>query len=242
MADRDDPVAESTVQGDAGVVSRLEGTLDELAQSFEQRDWIELVATVVLSLAVLLAAWSAYQATRWSGEQAKAATTFTSTMTRWTDVTTVLTAQLIADDQTVAAWITMAADGNEVGMEAIEERVSDFLRPGFEAWLASAPPGEIPPGTPFDTPEFEESSGEILETRDALFEEAFAAAEAAGEANQTADNFVLVTVVMAAAMFFAGVGTKLRGRGVRIMMLAAASVLFIAGAVVIASLPQNVGF
>lgn len=79
-----------------------------------------MVATVVLSLAVLVAAWSAYQATRWSGEQAKAGSTFTSTLTRWRDVTTVVTAQLVADNQVVVAWISMAADGNEAGMEAIE--------------------------------------------------------------------------------------------------------------------------
>lgn len=68
------------------------------------------------------------------------------------------------------------------------------------------------------------------------------AAETAAEANQTADNFVLVTVVMAAAMFLARVGTKLQGRAVRIVMLGGALVLFVAGTAVVAMLPQNVGF
>jgi hypothetical protein len=242
MFDRDDRAGEVGFEGDAGVVSRLETTLDDLAERFEQRDWIELVATVVLSLAVLVAAWSAYQSTRWSGEQAKAANTFTSTLTQWTDITTQVTAQLVADNQALAAWITMAVDGNRRGMEAIEERVSPTLRPALDAWVGSAPPGEIPPGTPFDTPEYEESTGQILEARDALFEEAFDSAAAAADANQTSDNFVLVTVVMAAAMFFAGVGTKLRGTTVRAVMLGAALVLFVGGATVVALLPQNVGF
>jgi hypothetical protein len=37
------------------------------------RDWVEIIATVVLSLAAVATAWSSYQATRWNGEQAKAA-------------------------------------------------------------------------------------------------------------------------------------------------------------------------
>lgn len=241
MVDRDDAV-ETGAEDGPSIVSRLERTLDELASTFEQRDWIELVAAVVLSLAVLVAAWSAYQATRWSGEQAKATSTFTSTLTQWTDLTTIVTAQLVADNQALATWILAAASGNERGMEAVEERVSDTLRPAFDAWRAGAPPGDIPPGTPFDTPEYEASTGQILEVRNTLFEEAFDSAAVAGDANQTSDNFILVTVLMAAVMFFAGVGTKLRGRAVRVVMLAAALVLFVAGAVVVVSLPQNVGF
>jgi hypothetical protein len=242
MVDPGDQAMEVDVERDPGTVSRLERSLDELAARFEQRDWIELAATVVLSVAVLVAAWSAYQATRWSGEQAKAASTFTSTLTQWTDLTTIVTAQLVADNQAVASWILMAADANASGMEAIEERVSDNLRPAFEAWLASAPPGDIPTGTPFDTAEYDESAGQVLDARDTLFNEAFNAAAAAREANQTSDNFVLITVIMAAAMFFAGVGTKLRGRSVRVVMLGVATMLFVGGAVVVALLPQNVGF
>jgi len=37
-----------------------------------QRNYAELVATVLLSLAAVATAWSGYQATRWNGEQAKA--------------------------------------------------------------------------------------------------------------------------------------------------------------------------
>jgi hypothetical protein len=36
------------------------------------RDWVEIVATFLLSVAAIATAWSSYQATRWNGEQAKA--------------------------------------------------------------------------------------------------------------------------------------------------------------------------
>ena len=61
------------------------GRLDAIAQQrFNRTDWIELAATILLSLATIAAAWSAYQATRWGGVQANSfsasghmATTFT---------------------------------------------------------------------------------------------------------------------------------------------------------------------
>ena len=37
------------------------------------RDWVEILATVLLAVAAVATAWSGYQASRWNGEQAKAA-------------------------------------------------------------------------------------------------------------------------------------------------------------------------
>ena len=36
-----------------------------------RRDWVEIVATVLLALAAVATAWSSYPAARWNGEQAK---------------------------------------------------------------------------------------------------------------------------------------------------------------------------
>ncbi len=52
---------------------------------------------------------------------------------------------------------------------------------------------------------------------------------------------MLVAVIMASVLFFAGVGTKFKGRGVRLMMLAVAVLLFLGGFAFMISMPQNVG-
>ena len=46
---------------------------------------------------------------------------------------------------------------------------------------------------------------------------------------------------MASVLFFAGVGTKLKGRLVRLVMLAFGALLFLGGVSFMLSLPQNVG-
>jgi hypothetical protein len=35
-----------------------------------RRDWVEIVATLLLALAAVATAWSSYQASRWNGDQA----------------------------------------------------------------------------------------------------------------------------------------------------------------------------
>ena len=120
----------------------------------------------------------------------------------------------------------------------VAERFRDEFKPAFAAWSALVPEGETPPGTPFDLAEYAPAAEAEAERLNA---EADDFAEASAEANQTGDNFVLVAVIMASVLFFAGVGTKLKGRAVRLMMLAFAALLFLGGLGFMLSMPQNVG-
>ena len=65
------------------------------------------------------------------------------------------------------------------------------------------------------------------------------AAKTAAEANRTGDSLVLVTVIMASVLFFAGVGTKLKGQTMRITMLVVASLLCAAAIAAMLSLPHE---
>jgi hypothetical protein len=75
--------------------------LDEVAQDrFNRTDWIELAAAVLLALATIAAAWSAYQATRWGGEQASASRSALSAKSDATQQTTISGAQVQVDMKT----------------------------------------------------------------------------------------------------------------------------------------------
>ncbi len=218
--------------------------LDEIAQErFNRTDWIELAAAVILALATIVAAWSAYQATRWGGEQAKASRSALEARADASQLTTVLAAEVQIDVQLWIFWLQQAQldsrDGdNADGIAFVEERFREEFKPAFEAWLALAPEGEAPPGSPLDLPEYAPESQAQAERRLA---EAEAFADESADANQTGDNFVLTAVIMASVLFFAGVGTKLKGRLVRLIMLLFAALLFLGGLGFMLSLPQNVG-
>jgi len=219
--------------------SHLGRALDDLAHRFDQRDWVELAATVVLSLAVLVAAWSAYQASLWGGVQSANASQYTGSLTESSEVATLITAQMESDSQAMSTWLTMAAEDNERGMQILEERFDETLRPAFDAWIAGSTEGDIPPGLPQDLPEYVEGFEELLEVKSFHFTNATVAAEAAADANRTGDSFVLVTVIMASVLFFAGVGTKLKGQTMRITMLVVASLLCAAAIAAMLSLPHQ---
>lgn len=88
-------------------------------------------------------------------------------------------------------------------------------------------------------PEYLEGFDELLEVKSFHFTNASAAAEAAADANRTGDSFVLVTVILASVLFFAGVGTKLKGQAMRITMLVVASLLCAAAIAAMLSLPHQ---
>jgi len=213
--------------------------LDAIAQErFNRTDWIELAAAVILALATIVAAWSAYQATRWGGVQASSSRSAIEAKTDAAQQTSILGAQVQIDVQLWTLWLQQEADDNDDGAAFLEARFREEFRPAFESWIASVPEGEVPPGTPFDMPEYQPAA----ETEaDRLNADAGAFADVSAEANQTGDNFVLTAVIMASVLFFAGVGTKLKGRAVRLFMLLVAVLFFLGGVGFMLSLPQNVG-
>jgi hypothetical protein len=219
--------------------SQLSRALDDLVHRFDRVDWLELAATVVMSLAVLVAAWSAYQASLWGGVQAANASQYSAQLTESSEITTLITAQQESDAQVMSTWLTMAADDNEQGMQILEERFDDTLRPAFDVWIAGSIDGEVPPGLPQDLPEYEAGFKELLDAKNFYVAGATEATETAAEANRTGDSFVLVTVIMASVLFFAGVGTKLKGQSIRVTMLVIAGLLCTGAIVAMLSLPQR---
>jgi hypothetical protein len=212
---------------------------DAIAQErFNRTDWIELAATVLLSLATIAAAWSAYQSTRWGGVQANSYSAAAAKRTEATQQNSIYAAQSQID---VMAWISYLEHrqaGDEPGAAFLQDRFRQEFKPAFDAWMAQAAPGAYPPGTPFDLPQYQPEARRLANQLNAEADELAATAR---RANQLGDNFVLVAVVMASVLFFAGVGTKVKARGTRLFMLFAGFALFVAGVWFMLSMPQNFG-
>ncbi len=238
--ERDDGVASPDRQeSGSDAILPFGDRLDAIAQErFNRTDWIELAAAVLLALATVTAAWSAYQATRWGGVQANSYSAAAAKRTEATQQNGVYAAQVQIDVMVWISYLEHRQSGDTAGAAFLEQRFRKEFVPAFDAWLAQVPVGEIPPGTPFTLAEYEPEAERLAKQ---LNTEADDLAARARDANQTGDNFVLVAVIMASVLFFAGVGTKLKGRGVRLMMLIFAVLLFLGGLAFMLSMPQNVG-
>src|SRR3954470_19787220 len=82
------------------------------------RTWQGLVVTVLLVVAALGTSWSSYQATRWNGEQAKAASTTNAIRIQAARDQGQAQAQTQVDVATFIAW----ADADQQG----DHRLADF--------------------------------------------------------------------------------------------------------------------
>ena len=200
---------------------------------------VETVAAILLSIATVVTAWSAYQATRWSGVQAESYTTASASRTESVRASTLANRQILIDVSVFLDWLDASRLGEGELADDIEARMRDEFRPAFDAWIATAPPGSLPEGTPFTFPEYQlaaEADSQRLEA------EAAARFEDGREANQTADDFVLAAVLFASVLFFSGLGGTFDSFRVQVFLLAMAGVMLVVGTIVVLSLPQNVGF
>jgi hypothetical protein len=208
------------------------------ASTEPRRDWIEIVATVLLALAAVATAWSSYQATRWNGEQAKAASRANALRADATQTATRADSLTEVDVATFIQWIDANATGEDELASFYLDRFRPEFRSAFDAWIATDPfaAPDAPP-TPFAMDEYRLEDAAEAERLNAEAEEFSAAVR---RDVQRAGNYVLGVVLFAVALFFAGMSTKLTAHGARLVMLGVGCVVFAGAVVWIATFPVNV--
>jgi hypothetical protein len=180
----------------------------------------ELLATVLLVAAAVGTSWSSYQATRWNGEQALAASKTNATRIEAARAASRADAETEVDVATFIAW----ADADRRGEDDVADFYLDRFRPefatAFDAWLATDPlTTRTAPPTPFRMPSYTVASREEAERLDAA---AGVGAETVARNIQRASNYVLTVVLYAVVLFFAGMSIKLAGRRLRWVMIGTA--------------------
>jgi hypothetical protein len=236
-----------------------EEEVGDVSRFFGSGDRIELIATVVLAIATVLTAWSAFQSAKWSGHQSinfseagAARTESTRADTRAGQLTQIDVAMFIdwiaaIFDDVGSGEITVASGDT---YEPTPKTLSGFLylrfRPEFkpfvDIWLATDPVNNPDaPTSPFVMvgPDGEPIY-ELETTREARALVALAdenAAEARQD-NQNSDNYVITMVLFASVLFFAGMSSKLVKPRNRMLALGFGIVLLVVGMSILTTLPK----
>ncbi|HJS71111.1 MAG TPA: hypothetical protein VJ858_00150 [Acidimicrobiia bacterium] len=215
-------------------------------------DRIELIATIVMALAAILTAWCAFQATKWGGIMSIEFSAANGARVESTRADSLANTQRSVDVDVFTAWLDAVAgeirDGTippvrESGYTPVEGTLSAFyyermrgeFRPALDAWLATDPLNdEEAPPHPFVMEEYQQAAAEEAER---LIVESEEHRQAALDANQNGDNYVLTTVGFALVIFFAGVSSKLKEQRNRWIALGMALGLFALGIVALLLLP-----
>lgn len=195
----------------------------------------ELATAVLLALATIATAWSGYQATRWSGVQAEEYTEATGYLlesSRWEDFGNTLYG---IDTQAFTSWLAAHAEGKDDAAEAIRERFRPFFKKVFAEWQATRPfTNDRAEWTPFDLDSYDLEQDATARRNDALADDSL---ETGSDANEHGDNYVLMTVIFACVLFFAGIATLFSSVAVRLGALGVGTAIFVAAAAYTATFP-----
>lgn len=214
----------------------------------------ELTEAILLSIAAVLAAWTGFQSAKWSGVQANSYSMAGASRVEATRSSTLAGQETLADIITFNDWLAAAEreglfDEPPVEGEIYEpdpQLLSGFIylrfRPEFavavDAWVATEPRVDPnAPRTPFVMPEYQLAAQADV---DRLEQQAEAFSAEAREANQRSDNYVLMTIMFATVLFFAGISSKMDTARARILLLGAGITLLVVSIGIVASFPREI--
>lgn len=208
---------------------------DPQAPVSPRRNWLEILATLLLALAAVATAWSSYQAARWNGEQAQASGRVNALRIEAARAQGLSQGQTQVDIAMFFEWINATANDDSELADFYETRFRPEFQPAFDAWEATDPlTNAEAPATPFAMDEYQLDAAD-----EALRLDAAAEVEAALVRRniQRSANYVLGVVLFAVALFFAGMSTKMAGAGPRKALLIVGAVVFVGAASWIATFP-----
>jgi hypothetical protein len=195
---------------------------------------IEIITVLLLGVATVGSAWSAFQVARWNGvetDEARASAGFRIDASR----EYALATQIVTyDSATVSQYALAVSEDNE--------NLQDFLRaaivrPGFlpilENWQAELAAGQTPTNLLTD----EDYLDGLFAAADAADVEAAAATVRGEEAGANADDYIQLTLFFASALFFAGITASFSNRLSRVLLLSGAGIVLAVAGVMLAGYP-----
>ncbi|MGB9175643.1 MAG: hypothetical protein WCB46_02760 [Methanoregula sp.] len=165
----------------------------------------DVVALLLLATATICSTWCLYESYAWGNVQQEnmaAISLMEQEANRVNDNNNMLRT---IDVNTFLSWVQAASENQTGRMVFLKDRFREEFRPAFDTWLASAKPGEIPPGTPFTLPEYSLRTARDLAQ---LKQNISLRLDLVQQANQNSDSYILTTVFGALVLFFAGIAGK----------------------------------
>ena len=198
------------------------------------RTVLEMLAVLLLGIGSVATAWCGFQASHWMGEEAKQSRNAGIARTRESQLFGLGT-QKFAYDATMTTQYAQAVSSGDVKVQKFlrDNLVRPEFLPVLDEWEARIAAGS-PPGNLFDNTKYTNSL--FVESR-AAAAEGDAALALAEEASQNGDDYLLMTLLTATVLFFAGVTTSFSSRPARLALLSVAGIALALAASRLADLP-----
>jgi hypothetical protein len=196
---------------------------------------VQIGEALLLSLVTIAAAWSGYAAAKWGTESsielARSATL--RNLASRADLAALSTRNF--DSSTFSAWFTAFTLDDLQKQAVAARRFRPEFRVAFDAWMATDPlhNPRAAPG-PTYMPQYKLAD---QAKADALDREAEEAAAAGNHAGLVSDDYIRITVFLAAVLFLVGIGSTFKLHTVRYVLICVGAVLLILATVLITRQP-----
>jgi hypothetical protein len=198
--------------------------------------WIEVVEALVLATVAVATAWSGYQAARWGALSAQHYNLASRTAVQSQEKATLAGQDRLYDITTFNAWVASKLAHNENLARFYQRRFRPEYATAFAAWWKLDPIKNLsaPPG-PIFMAEYRDSNSEESAK---LSEEAKGYFENGVSMRETGDDYVKVTVFLAAVLFLTALSQRFDIFGPRVAVVAVAFLLLIVSTYWILILPR----
>jgi hypothetical protein len=195
---------------------------------------IEVVTVVLLAIASVGSAWSAFQVSQWNGNETDAARA-SAVLRIESSKEYALATQTVAYDAAAVSQYAQSIASKNVELQTFLRET--IVRPGFlpiiDQWKGQLDAGE----TPTNLLQNQEYLDELFADSAATDAKAIAATARSEEAGNTADDYIRLTLFFATALFFAGITASFKSRFARLLLLTAATVTLVIAGGLLASYP-----
>lgn len=195
--------------------------LDDIAPPVERSHRFELLLTVLLACTALAGAYAAYRADLDSGDALRQFQVANQTTAEANDLLGQADSAQALDQQIFVQFAKASNAGKTELADSLGNDLSPTLAAAIQAW--STDPDDDTP-SPFVGGQYEQPLYADGEAKLAQAEEEF---EAADELRESSDEFTLITVFLASALFLFGIASVTRNRSVRHGMTGVGILIFL---------------
>ena len=184
------------------------------------RTALEMLAVLLIGLGTIATAWCGIQSSRWNGEEARESRDAGIDRIDASQSFSLGTQKFAYDANTATEYARAIAEGDEELRTFLRENlVRPEFMPVLDRWEAAIQAGD----DTFDLFTDEEYLDLLFADSTAQAAASDAALERSNEASDNADDYLLMTLLTATALFFAGVTTSFASRPARLALLAIAA-------------------
>lgn len=197
---------------------------------------LEILEAILLAVVAVATALSGYQAARFDGISGKDYATASRYRVQSEQASLTSNQTLIYNSGTLTAWLQATTSHDTALAKILERRFTPNYEIAFKAWLKTDPltNPDAPPG-PRYIPQYKDP---LITQANALSAKSTEAYNHGVESRDTADNYVRLTVILAAVLFLIAIGQRFRIRGVRFAVLGIAGGLIVYASVLLATYPR----